>query len=692
MGALSLLMFDSDDSLHHGEDHHCLDANSSNNDNEYVADDCIKLRGGGTVQEQAGNIFSGLSRLLPFLKDLETSQSDAKQQTEILASTNVTAVSAPKSELLPPEVVTQSAEHAKLIGGTLTPATLDLAATYINNWYQNQGYVMNSVTGATLVPSKNDKEGRVELKVREAKLSKSRDKSVVIRYVEKCSDEPEEGEGVLIVPAQPNSNIQTDSASETCQYQKYKITSGRTRPLKVAKMVGITPGSHFRIVPERWSRIVALPGLLFGGGGNSGGKSEIFSTIHAVRPIPNDDDTVCVEIIATENKPFVSLEYGVTKSLYSDQWEAEFDLKHANAFGGGEVVSLSAKKGRGNNCKKGDPIGLGNVSDGPTSWRLSITDDSVGNSGYDLELFRDHVGTAKDKNDDNTSLIGRTGATMRLRLPRGNMALPRALSANFEQIIDQTKNTLAVPMQYASMSVDMGPMNVLRSRLSAMIAVGAQRSCSKANLSANSDENSSAKPYFRGAVTSQKILPLFHSPFAPRNKSKMTAELAMRHVASISTKHLPRHEALILGLSSRVRGYSYSQQQASNNRSWASLLQLNKPGKVRPPAAIFNSICGNIELRLPFRPFSGDGIANSTVKSLSSALEGTLIAFGDWAFSQAHFDCTKDREIHNEFVRYSSLGVGYRKVTHGIPLKVDVAITEHGTGGLFFGIGRDFGR
>ena len=690
-GTLSFFILDPSDSIHDIEDHLCLDISYSNKSTTDPPDDCITLRGGDTTPKQARNTFSGLFSFLSFWKDSERSQLDQKQQAEILASTNVTAVSAPNSELLPPDIITQSAERAQLIGGTLTPATLDLTATYINNWYTNQGYVINSVIGATLVPNKNDKEGRVELKVREAKLSTSKNKSVVIRFVEKCNNEPKEGEEVLSIPIQSKSNAdnEVDSLDEKRQYQKYRITSGRSKPLKVAKMVGIAPGSHFRIIPQRWTRIIAFPGGLFGDGSSSRRKSAIFSTVHAVRPIPHEDGTISVEIVATENKPFVSLEYGVTKSLYSDQWEAEFDLKHANAFGGGEVVSLTARKARGNSCIKDDRLGLRSVSDGPTSWKMSITDDFTGDSGYDLELFRDHVGTIRDKNDDDASLAERTGSTMRIRLPNINMLVPRTISTNFERIVDQS-NASAVPTQSASLSVDMGPINVLRSRLSALMTIGAQRTCGQGNISADSDQSSSTKPYFRGAVTSQKIFPLFHLPFTPRNKSKMSVDLAMRHVVSVSTKYLPRHEALIHGLSSRIRGYVYNQPQTSNNRPWTSLLQINTAGKIRPPAAICNSICGNIELRLPFEPFS-DGIVNNNVKSFSSLFKGTLIAFGDWAFSQAHFDCTKNQEIREEFVRYSSFGVGYRKITHGIPLKIDAAITEHGTGGIFFGIGRDFG-
>ena len=60
---------------------------------------------------------------------------------------------------------------------------------------------------------------------------------------------------------------------------------------------------------------------------------------------------------ATKNKSCVSLGYGVTKLLYFDQWEGELDVKHANAFGGGKVVTVNARKGRdGERGKILDPI------------------------------------------------------------------------------------------------------------------------------------------------------------------------------------------------------------------------------------------------------------------------------------------------------------------------------------------------
>jgi hypothetical protein len=324
---------------------------------------------------------------------------------------------------------------------------------------------------------------------------------------------------------------------------------------------------------------------------------------------------------------------------------------------------------------------------------MSITDDSIGGGdvGYDLELFRDHVGsTITTESDAGSCSIGRTGATMQLRLPR--TVLPRAVSASFEQIDSTTSS--AAPMQSASISMNVGPIKFLRSGVSALLTAGIRRDRdSVATKNAQPEnEDSVTKPYFRGTVTAQKIVPLCQSPFTSGNNPKSCVDLAMRHVASISTKHLPRHEAILLGVSSRVRGYNYYHSpQTINRRNWSSFLKLNNAERLRPPAAVANSISGNIEVRLPFKPFSSNDFVDKNLKTLSSTLEGTLIAFGDWAFSQGMECDPEERGADGRLVRHSSVGVGYQKVAQGIPLKLDAVITEHGTGGLFFGIGRDFG-
>jgi hypothetical protein len=466
---------------------------------------------------------------------------------------------------------------------------------------------------------------------------------------------------------------------------------------------------------------VASPGGIFAGQTNDnigGAKSAIFSTIHALRPIPVGDDTVSLEIVATENKPYVSLEYGVTKSLYSDQWEGEFDLKHSNAFGGGEVATFNVRKGRSKSSKRTEnktqdiekiPYNLGDwnkrVKDGPLSWRTSIADNSLGggDAGYELELFRDHVGLVNEEQSATLSIDSpqRTGATMRMRFPQ--YSLPRAISASVEKIDPiSSQSASSSCMQSASMSMKIGPLNFLRSGFSALLTAGMQRDCGSENAPPSSLQKANTRPYFSGTVTSQQIIPLCRSPFESSDNSQSFIDVAIRHVASVSTRHLPQHEAIMLGLSSRVRGYKYNQSQTDitdepqgQRRIWASFLRkMNNAGKVRPPIAVSNSICGNVELRLPVSPFSNVDSIASHWKSLSSMLAGTLVVFGDWAITQgqveSHSVPRAAKDVLGRF-RHSSVGVGFRKVAQGIPLKIDACITEHGTGGIFFGIGGDFG-
>ena len=339
-----------------------------------------------TILFQPNRVLSKRLPTNPWKKkddDEETKKLKQKEE-ELLSTTKVQSVSAPDSELLPPDYITECAKESNLIGGTLTPETLDLTAKRINRLYLENGYIMNSVTGATLVPSSNGKDdneegGHVELKVTEVKVAKHAS-PVHIRFVEKINieDAADDDESVRSLPSQPFHQTNSDSQTTTI-----KEVSGRTRPSKIASIVKLKPGSHFRIIPELWSELAAS-----GPGGinqrRRGNSPALFSTIHAVRPIPTSDgaNTVDVEVIATENKPYLSVEYGVTKSLYSDKWEGELDMKHSNAFGGGEVATVNVRKGRGTSSgQKEEESGIvRSVSGGPLSWRFSIKDEIVDTS------------------------------------------------------------------------------------------------------------------------------------------------------------------------------------------------------------------------------------------------------------------------------------------------------------------------
>ena len=662
------------------------------------------------------------------IDDQSESQS-IQQQQKILSSTIVQSVSAPTSELLTPDDITQCANESNLIGGTLTPETLELTAKKINSLYLEQGYVMNCVTGATLVPSslsaeQNGSEGRVELKVREVKIAKPESKSsssLRICFVEKLHSPDKNGGG-------ENTNSLHSPDTTQSDHQTYKLVSGRTRPSKIARMVKQLPGSHFQILPERWAQLATYParGILRGNDSElrGGRKSAVFSTIHAVRPIPISPDTVELEIVATESKP-LSLEYGVTKSLYSDQWEGELDLKHTNIFGGGEVATINVRKGRstGPDNRHATKDWKRIVSRRPVSWKMSIKDDNLcgSDAGYDFEIFRDYVGaggsnavseqahdelheegvleTKQRKSSSEDSCPPLTGAMLKLRLrqPFHPFLVPKAISARLECVDRFTKNDSAQCM--ASVSADYGPhrktvglsTRPIRSSISATSTMG--RKWNAGAILEEGGDYAKSHSYATGTITTLQSMPLLGE-----RSSIPSADLILRHAVSASTTHLPRHEAIMLGLASRIRGYKYNYQVPSRShpkqqtrvgedksmmRSLKNFLKSDGSDQFLPPIALSKAISGTMEIRIPFERV----IARSTIGS------GTVVVFGDWCVAQAQrppSSTSPSEENAGGFeqpCRQSSIGIGLRKFVQGIPLKMDACITEHGTKGLFFGIG-----
>jgi hypothetical protein len=643
----------------------------------------------------------------PFREDVNDQSSTYKvrEQQKLLSSIVVRSVSAPGSELLTSDDVTKCAKESNLIGGALTPESLELTANKINRLYLDHGYVMNCVTGATLVPSSegkgDDGEGHVELNVREVKLARptQRNSSLLhIRFVEKSSyNDAGDKENFISLPL-PSSSDRSEADQPT-----YRIVSGRTRPSKIARMLNLVPGSHFCVLPDVWSRLVASPGNVAGVGKGKLQQHPIFSAIHALRPLPTAQDSVELEIVATENKPYISLEYGVTKSLYSDQWEGELDLKHDNAFGGGEVATMNIRKGKSRLRRK-------NVfSPGPINWRMTIKDEYLGysNAGYDIEVFRDYVDVVGEKyevdegdvadvnnsHEENCPL--RTGITTKLRFPqtRGSFAIPKAVSARFECVDPFTQSDC---VQFiSSMSADFDDQRTLklwkrpvRSTVTAVATTG--RKWNSVGKRENVNDSNSLS-YVTGTITSQQIMPL-----ESVKGSTPSIDLAIRHVASASSRHLPRHEGIILGLSSRVRGYKYNYQQSpmknpqqetmhdkSIFQSLKRVVQGQGKEHFRPPIALSNAISGTVEVRIPVERLVSSSIIG----------DGNVVLFGDWCISQAQplhsLLQSSDEGLSIESSRHSSLGIGLRKVVQGIPLKVDACFTEHGTKGLFFGIGHN---
>jgi hypothetical protein len=342
-----------------------------------------------------------------------------------------------------------------------------------------------------------------------------------------------------------------------------------------------------------------------------------------------------------------------------------------------------------------------------------VKDDNLGSSdsGYDVEIFRDHVGVgglgdAIDEINGEETVVSplRTGVTMKLRLPHStkySLSLPKALSARFEYIDPYyTKNDSAQCM--TSMSADIGPYrNIwnestrpLRSTVSAIAAAGRKWNIDDKSEKDNNDDASRLPYYATGTITSQQIMPL-----SSERESFPPIDLVIRNVASTSTRYLPRHEAIMLGLTSRIRGYKYNYQEdperhqqqdtekgAEKNllQGLKNLMQGKSNNQFSPPVALTKAISGTVEVRIPFErchPIIG---------------RGNVVLFGDWCVSQAQAQPSlllqhtgNEGDTSEEPIRFSSLGIGLRKVVQGIPLKVDACLTEHGTKGVFFGIGNN---
>lgn len=280
---------------------------------------------------------------------------------------------------------------------------------------------------------------------------------------------------------------------------------------------------------------------------------------------------------------------------------------------------------------------------------------------------------------------------MKLRLPpstKHSLSLPNALSARFEYIDPFTTNDCAQCV--TSMSADIGPyqntwnesIRPVRSSISAIAAAGRKWNVDGKSEKDINDDASLIPYYATGTITSQQIMPLSNE-----QESFPPIDLAIRNVASASTRYLPRHEAIMLGLTSRIRGYKYNYQQdhekyqqqdtddgADKNllQGLKHLMQGKSNNQFRPPIALTKAISGTVEVRIPFERL----VCHPTIG------RGNVVLFGDWCVSRAQAQSVVP-------IRHSSLGIGLRKVVQGIPLKVDACLTEHGTKGVFFGIGNN---
>lgn len=358
-------------------------------------------------------------------------------------------------------------------------------------------------------------------------------------------------------------------------------------------------------------------------------SSGVFGKVLRVAPRRMDDGTVQLQVIATEPPPR-HLEYGLGKSLYTGSWEGEVDFEHQNLFGGGEVLGLMVRRG---------------TKDTEPSIRLRYSDDRFGlDGGFDMEVFSDFLGDASTTDSDHhpdmsqeyheDELCFRKGTTLRVRNPVSTSIIRHTMAS---ASLERTSSRTGKHEKIGSGSIALGPLRMplpfdARSTFLTTITGGAR-------MGKRQDEDGSILPFMSGSATTRQILPLVDL----KKGQGLIPVLALQHTIATSSRHLPSHEVKAMGISAQIRGCG-------------------------PDGGVMSSVKGTAELRFPIR-----------YRRLDNA---SVVFFGDWYVVQ--------KKLSESFTGKSSIGVGFRKIVQGLPLKYDFCYTSDGKIKTMFGLGPDF--
>lgn len=623
------------------------------------------LRGGKTVVARAsefwtaklGGALASVRARSPFRNRPGKRAEKERELLEKLRTMPVREVVVVNSTVLPEGVVRTAVQRSGMVGSPLGMDRVRELSKNLKRWYDRRGYVLHTVTGASL----DADTATASITVEEPVVSAL---PVSLVFCKEMVIDHETGEPITFkkyAQKQQQANALLDrkrtgglgsrfrgSAGGGFKIDRKNLnttlvpTTGKTDPAKIARAMRLAPGEPFRWLDDRWAKIAS---------------SGVFSRILRASPEPATDGGVCLQIHAVEPPPR-HLEYGIGKSVWTDSWEGEVDFDWRNVFGGGESVGVMVRRG---------------TKDSSPSVRLRYGDDRFGlEGGYDLEAFSDFLGdTASDatdppgtetgtetgdgENGTGDSLLSRRGATLRLRNPIGPGTVTHsAASASLER----TSTTTGELENIGSATITLGPFRTLlpmdaRSSVTTTIT-GGTRVTGKADETSGPLAAAAPKaepgflPYSSASATTRQILPIAVSSSFGDNDGNKTPPppitLALQHTLSLSTPNLPRHEARALGNSARIRG-------------------------AKPDGGGACSVArGTTEIRVP--------VAAPVVGT------GTVVLFGDW------FCLRKDADT--PFCAKSSIGIGIRKNVQGLPLKYDVSYSSEGKIKTMFGLGPDF--
>lgn len=542
------------------------------------------------------------------------------------------------STVLPTDVVQLAARRTGILGSPLRMDKVQDLAQTLKRWYSRKGYILHSVTGATLKPE----TATAEISVQEPVTSRA---PVGITFCKEMV--VDEGTGDLLTFRQykdKNEKRRTfgfDKVKREDLNTTFVQTSGRTNPHRLASALGLKPGKPFRWNGQAWRQIAS---------------SGIFARVLRATPKPMGDGSVQLHIMATE-APARHLEYGLGRSLYTGSWEGELDFEHANLLGGGETIGLTVRRG---------------TKDAFPSVRVSFSDSKFGMAGgYDVQAFSDFLGgknvkdskrakseEAESAEDVKTQEVesatdsvdpmrARRGLLLRIRNPITQRIMTNSVAS---ASLERTTTEAGLHENIASTTFNVGPFLRrlpfdARSNFDVALTAGT-RVAQKEKTSEESDSFLAGKtflPYTTVTATTKQIFPLIYMQSA--DSTRRPVDLALRHSVTASTSDIPRHEAKAQGLAANIRG------SPSNGM-------------------VTSSLRGTTELRIP--------VNVPIIKNMRQ--DGNIVVFGDWLVGAEE----------SSLFRKSSLGLGLRKSIQGLPIQFDVTYSKELKLKTSFGLGRDF--
>ena len=226
-----------------------------------------------------------MDNINPFAKRVK----NKSDEDEIdLTAMIVQNVEAPESTVLSDKTVRSAAQRSGLLGGLMRSDRVKECANQLKKFYLYRGYVLHSVTGATL----HAENATATLTVYEPR---SADQPLDIRFAKLLPIDPDTGETTTMRKYKSKLEMRKRRPLRPEEWNKIKNelnttlieAKGRTNPRIISKRLGLKSGEHFRWDGQLWQNIA---------------QSGIFTRVFKANPVKLNDGSVQFQVIAQEGK------------------------------------------------------------------------------------------------------------------------------------------------------------------------------------------------------------------------------------------------------------------------------------------------------------------------------------------------------------------------------------------------------